>query len=121
MRDVEEDARKARIYIPEYLLEKYGLGHLTPAEIFHNYDKYEVDLEPALNKLYEEAMSLFEDAQQNLPAEETDNMKAALLMAKVYKKYLEKMKAKHFIFDREEISLTFKEKFNIFYEPARKV
>ncbi len=125
IRDVKEDARKGRIYIPKSLLEEVGHPLVTPEQIYDDYDRFEVELEPALKKLGEIADFNFNRAMKSLPVRERYNMRPALLMKKIYQKYLEKMREYHFIFERDEISLTLKEKFKIFYldpyEPVRKI
>ena len=123
LRDVKDDARKGRIYIPYDYLEEIGLQDLLPEEIYGNYDKYEIELEPAAKRLAEQADISFQRAMKNLPLRERGNMRPALMMKKIYQKYLEKMREYHFIFDRDEIALSVKEKFQIFYlnESARKI
>ncbi len=121
IRDVRQDAGMGRIYIPQELLENYHLADITPHEIFTDYARLEIDLEPALKDLSEMAETYYRKASKALPRKERKNMRAAILMMRIYKKYLEKMEFRKFMFDRDEIKLSFKEKFQILYEPVRKI
>jgi phytoene/squalene synthetase len=114
MRDVREDAVRGRIYLPLTLLQAYGLQQITAEELDKNFSNYESKISELLADMYLQANNYFKIAFENLPKSEANNMKIAMLMMRVYKKYLDKMKDSNFIFTRDEISLTLKEKLKLF-------
>lgn len=113
IRDIREDAARGRIYLPLTLLQKYNLAEVTPQNLSNNFEKYEPQISEVLSELHASANNYFKLAYESLPDSEKHNMQTATLMLKVYKKYLDKMKDKNFIFTREEISLSFLEKLKL--------
>lgn len=91
VRDVAEDARNGRIYLPQEDLRKFGVtegdlmeGVHTPA--FENLMQHEHD----------RARGFFEQAARLLPKEDKRHMLAAEMMGQVYSEILEKIRQKRF-------------------------
>ncbi len=120
MRDVKEDARNGRIYLPASLLEKHGFNY-NAEEIYTGYEMLKGGIVPILEDVSHMADGYFAEAMGNLPENEYKNMRPALLMMRVYKNYLEKMRAQRFVFERSDIKLSILEKVKIFYEPVGKI
>ncbi len=118
LRDVEEDARMGRIYVPKELAVKYNFLVLKPFELSLDYKSYLPRLKGVFAEMAAEAEKSLYSALNLLPEEEKQNMKPAMLMAKVYAKYLQKMKSADFEFERNDITLTTYEKFQIFFNGA---
>lgn len=114
IRDIKEDAEIGRIYIPQRILLRNSLVEVTTEEIAENFDRYKNQFAEASKELADLAKEHFIISEEVLPLEERENMKVPLLMRKVYKKYLEKMEKKGFIFDKKDIKLSKFDKLKIF-------
>ncbi|HCR85482.1 MAG TPA: hypothetical protein DIV86_02275 [Alphaproteobacteria bacterium] len=115
LRDFEEDFINGRIYIPLELFHKFGVDHLEIEFKKNNLVKIKQNLKPIFYELSNMAKSHYQAAFDNLPDEEMENMRPALLMEKIYSKYLYIMEAKKFEFQRRDISLSLWQKFQIFF------
>ena len=113
IRDVKEDAKNGRIYLPKSVMEKHLFNH-SPQEIYLQYEKLRFDIVKVLEDLALKAEGYFDKALEALPQEEVGNMNPALLMMNVYKNYLDKMRSARFIFERDDIKLTAIEKLKLF-------
>ncbi|MDX1950476.1 MAG: squalene/phytoene synthase family protein [Rickettsiales bacterium] len=113
IRDVEEDAKIDRVYIPKNLAIKYGFDNEITYKIAINYKEYLPKIKPAIKELARIAEGYFYKALNILPEEDRESMRVALIMARVYEIYLKKMKQKDFEFSKQEISLNFIEKLGL--------
>jgi phytoene/squalene synthetase len=113
MRDVEEDAERGRIYIPQSLIQNTKLANITPEDLYKNFKNYKPELQNILKSLAKKVEYYFEQSDKNLPPAELNNMKVALLIRKVYESYFNKMKTNNFIFEKSQIKLSNIEKFKI--------
>lgn len=114
MRDIKEDAAIGRIYIPQRLLLKNDLVDASPERINQNFDGYKIRFAEVSKDLAELAREHFKIAGEVLPLEEQNNMKVPLLMQKVYARYLQKMEKKGFVFEKNDIKLSWFDKMRIF-------
>ena len=101
IRDVGEDARRDRVYLPAEDLARFGLN---AEDIIARRDG------PAFRDLmqmqYERATTFFEHAFARLPAEDRDTQKAGLIMAAIYRKLLEEIRRDRFAVLEQRIALT---------------
>jgi len=90
LRDMQEDFANNRCYIPEMLLDKYGMSDLSPAEIAEAPSLWLIrsDMGRHSEHLYEMA----DEVLKSMPADEQKLMKPALLMRNIYFAYFCKMK-----------------------------
>jgi len=96
LRDVADDARTGRMYLPEADLYRF---QLTDAELFGGiHDGRYLAL---MNHEYERAMGHYRRAEELLPEEDRRTMVAGEVMRKIYKGILEKMRRDDFrVFDK---------------------
>jgi phytoene synthase len=94
LRDVHEDAERGRIYLPIELLEREGVQHLPPHELFKTEGARRVCRE--LGRMARERFRL---AAEMLPADERRAMRPALLMRGIYEPYLDRIEARDFRLD----------------------
>jgi phytoene synthase len=101
LRDVAEDARLGRIYLPGELLAKHGLADIEPDALIRS---------PATPKVCAEigqmARERFHLAAEILPDSERASMRPALLMRAVYERYLDRIEAAGFRVDGPPISFS---------------
>lgn len=88
IRDVGEDARRGRIYLPLDEIAKVGL---TEHDILHGVESEQV--KELLAFQIERAESFYDKALNNLPAEDTKSQKTGLMMAAIYRTLLREIKA----------------------------
>lgn len=104
LRDVEEDAREGRLYLPKELLEKHGCP-LDPNEIASA---------AGLPKVREElsmiARDKFKRARKALRSLDWRVLRPALLMMGVYEQYLDKMTARGWANGQPKVQLSKLEK-----------
>ncbi len=99
LRDVGQDAREnARIYLPLDELKRFGV---TPAAILRG------EREPGFHALadyqHQRASALYQQAYASLPASEQGHMIAARMMADIYHRILDQIKATGFqVLERRE-------------------
>ena len=100
IRDVGEDARRGRIYLPREALREFSVSEGQILALQH--DEH---LENLLSALYQRARRYYEQAAAILPREDRRSMMAAEMMAQVYSESLEKIRRKTFRVLHERIGL----------------
>jgi phytoene synthase len=101
IRDVGDDARKGRIYLPVNELQQFGV---TAADIlnFRHSDKFE-----ALMKFQaDRAQAIYDEALALLPKEDRRAQRPGLMMAAIYRTVLDEVERDHFKVLNQRISLT---------------
>lgn len=112
IRDVEEDARKGRIYIPQECLDIYGLGDITPQEIIDNPNQQNLYL--AYAELGKAARQFLERAQRRISIQDRKSLQPALFMQDIYIRYLRTMEEKRWRFKKEDLKLSFIDKVRVY-------
>ncbi|MEO8009654.1 MAG: presqualene diphosphate synthase HpnD [Betaproteobacteria bacterium] len=87
IRDVGEDARRGRVYLPIDELERFGL---SPTDIVHLQDREE--LRPLMEFQIERAERYYEQAFASLPAEDRKAQRPGLVMAAIYQAVLKEIR-----------------------------
>jgi len=84
LRDLEEDAKRGRLYLPRELLDKHGLKTTEPAAVLThpNLDKVCDELAAIARASYDEAERLFRRLDRRM-------MRPAIMMMAVYRRTLE--------------------------------
>lgn len=108
IRDVAEDARNGRIYLPLEDLRKF---QVTEEEILRG--EYTSGFEALMEFQYERAHAFYEKAERLLPSEDRQHMLAAEMMAQVYSEILEKIRRRRFQVFGKRIGLSKLRKFLI--------
>lgn len=108
IRDVAEDARNGRIYLP---LEDLRRFEVTESQILQG--EFTPGFEALMEFQYERAHAFYEKAERLLPSEDRQHMLAAEMMAQVYSEILEKIRRKRFQVFGKRIGLTKVRKFLI--------
>lgn len=101
IRDVGEDARKGRIYIPVNELQQFGVTAADLLNARHS-DKFEALMKfqsERAHKMYDEALAL-------LPPEDRRAQRPGLMMAAIYRTLLEEIERDHYHVLNQRISLT---------------
>jgi phytoene synthase len=101
IRDVGDDARKGRIYLPVNELQQFGV---TAADIlnFRHNDKFE-----ALMKFQcDRAHAVYDEAMALLPKEDRRAQRPGLMMAAIYRTVLDEIERDNFKVLNQRISLT---------------
>jgi phytoene synthase len=101
IRDVGDDARKGRIYLPVNELQQFGV---TAADIlnFRHNEKFE-----ALMKFQtDRAHAVYDEAMALLPKEDRRAQRPGLMMAAIYRTVLDEIERDHFKVLNQRISLT---------------
>lgn len=92
LRDVSEDAKMGRIYLPQDLLKRTGANE---ADVLHN--RWTPQLAEAMRQLGEEAQQHFQKAEESLPVSaERHRMLPAFLMSGIYQAYLTRLRQNQF-------------------------
>ena len=86
LRDVEEDARRGRIYLPQELLARHGLADIVPDAIVRT-----PGVEKVCGALGGMARRHFGAASEALPRSERRAMRPAILMRSIYEAYLDRI------------------------------
>ena len=86
LRDVAEDAKRGRIYLPQELLERHGLADIGPEAIGRT-----PGVEKVCGALGGMARRRFGAASEALPRSERRSMRPAILMRSVYEAYLDRI------------------------------
>ena len=101
IRDVGEDARRGRIYLPQDELARFGVSE---ADLLNGRDS------PAFQALmqfqYERAIACYERALAALPASARRAQRPGLAMAAIYRTLLDEIRRDHFPVLRARVSLT---------------
>ncbi|CAN5719384.1 presqualene diphosphate synthase HpnD [soil metagenome] len=108
IRDVAEDARNGRIYLPLEDLKKF---QVSEEQILRG--EYTASFEALMEFQYERAHAFYEKAERLLPSEDRQHMLAAEMMAQVYSEILEKIRKRRFQVFGKRIGLTKVRKFLI--------
>ncbi|MFZ6691941.1 presqualene diphosphate synthase HpnD [Undibacterium sp. SXout20W] len=101
IRDVGEDARKGRIYLPVNELQEFKV---TAAEILNA--KHTPQFEALMKFQYERAQKLYDDAFALLPPEDRRAQRTSLIMASIYRTLLIEIERDRFQVLNQRISLT---------------
>ena len=86
LRDVAEDAKRGRIYLPQELLERQGLANIMPNAITCT-----PGVEKVCRSLGAVARRHFGAASEAMPRSERRAMRPAILMRSVYEAYLDRI------------------------------
>ncbi|GGC59980.1 presqualene diphosphate synthase HpnD [Undibacterium terreum] len=101
IRDVGEDARKGRIYLPVNELQQF---QVTAADILNA--RHSPQFEALMQFQYERAQKLYDEAFALLPAEDRRTQRTGLIMAAIYRALLVEVKEDGFHVLNQRISLT---------------
>ncbi len=101
LRDVGEDARNGRIYLPLEDLRKFDV---STAQIRRF--QFDEKLEALLRFEYDRARHYYDLAAKLLPKEDRRRMLAAEMMAQIYSEILEKIRRKRFRVFEGRVSLS---------------
>ncbi|MCE1239627.1 MAG: presqualene diphosphate synthase HpnD [Azonexaceae bacterium] len=100
IRDVGEDARRGRIYLPVDELQRFNV----PASDLLN-GKYSDNFTALMQFQYERAQQYYEQAFSLLPAVDRKNQRPGLIMAAIYRTLLDEIRAENFQVLHQRISL----------------
>jgi len=101
LRDVGEDARQGRIYLPMEDLRKFGVSTEQILRL-----EFDEQVEALLKFEYQRAKRYFNLAAKLLPKEDRRRMQAAEMMAQIYSELLEKIRQRHFQVFEGRVSLS---------------
>ena len=101
IRDVGEDARRDRIYLPQDELARYGvpvadIAQARESENFHRLMEFQI----------ERAFGYFRTAFAKLPPADRDTQRAGIIMAAIYQALLEEIRADGCHVLKQRVSLT---------------
>jgi phytoene synthase len=101
IRDVGEDARKGRIYLPVNELQQFNV---TAADILNA--RHSENFEKLMRFQYERAQRAYDEAFALLPAEDRRAQRPGLIMAAIYRAVLDEIERDGFHVLNQRISLT---------------
>ncbi|MGO9443409.1 MAG: presqualene diphosphate synthase HpnD [Thiobacillaceae bacterium] len=101
IRDVGEDARRNRVYLPQSELDQFGV---RIADIIHG--KQSEAFKELMRFQYERAVGFYEKALAQLPAVDRRSQRPGLAMAAIYRATLEEIRQGEFNVLKERTSLT---------------
>jgi len=101
IRDVGEDARKGRIYLPVNELQKFGV---TAADLLNA--RHSENFESLMRFQVERAQRAYDEAFALLPAEDRRAQRPGLIMAAIYRTLLDEIERDGFHVLTQRISLT---------------
>lgn len=101
IRDVGEDARRGRIYIPMDELKQFNV---PAADILNG--KYSDNFTALMQFQYERAEKYYAQALAQLPAIDRKSQRPGLIMAAIYRTVLDEIKRENFQVLHQRISLT---------------
>ena len=101
IRDVGDDARRGRIYLPINELQQFGV---TAADILNA--RHSDQFVALMQFQYERAQACYEEAFALLPKEDRRAQRTSLIMAAIYRTLLEEIKNDGFKVLNQRISLT---------------
>ncbi len=101
IRDVGEDARRGRIYLPQDELTRFGVRE---ADLLNGRDTPE--FQALMQFQYERAVACYERARAALPARARRDQRAGLVMAAIYRALLDEIRRDRFPVLRARVSLT---------------
>ncbi|MCH2221936.1 MAG: squalene/phytoene synthase family protein, partial [Dechloromonas sp.] len=100
IRDIGEDARRGRIYIPMDELKQFNV---PAADILNG--KYSDNFTALMQFQYERAERYYEQAFAQLPAVDRKSQRPGLIMAAIYRTVLDEIKRENFQVLHQRISL----------------
>ncbi|CAN5699235.1 phytoene/squalene synthase family protein [soil metagenome] len=106
LRDVKEDARINRIYIPQEDLEKFGVSE---QQIFDN--NFDEKFKRLIKFQIERARSFYQKGEQGIPLLEKDSRFTVLLASRIYAKILDEIEKQNFNVFVKRAHTTRKQKF----------
>ena len=101
IRDVGEDARRGRIYLPLDELERFGV---TPADILNGRETE--GFQRLMEFQFERAQSYYRQAMDELPAADRKTQRTGLIMAAIYRTLLDEIRHDGYHVLNQRISLT---------------
>lgn len=101
IRDIGEDARRGRIYIPMDELKRFNV---PAADILNA--KYSDNFRALMQFQYERANAYYDKAMSQLPAVDRKTQKPGLIMAAIYRTLLEEIRREDFQVLHQRIALT---------------
>ncbi len=101
IRDVGDDARNGRIYLPVNELQQFNV---KAADILNG--RYSDNFSALMRFQYERAQQAYRDAIQALPAQDRRTQRPGLMMAAIYHALLEEIEQSNFQVLHQRISLT---------------
>jgi len=113
IRDVKEDARMGRVYLPAEDLARFGRtpSDLDPACLENGFDA--ASLRPVLELVAERARQFYGAAEQLLPLIDEDSRPALWTLVQIYRRLLEKIAKRNFDVFSERVRLTVPEKLGV--------
>ena len=111
LRDLDEDARRGRVYLPEEDLERF---HLCPEDLLQG--QRPANLSRLVRFEADRARHYFQAARDALPPEDRRSMLAAEIMAAIYREILEQMPAAQFDVFRNRLTVPKKRRLKIALE-----
>jgi len=120
LRDIDEDAKNGRIYLPKEKLEKYGFKDISPEALLKRRKSHDPDLNKVAVFLGSMAEGFMYKAERALSSRDRKNMKAALLMQQVYMIYLGMLSSMRWNTEKENIKISFAQKVKILFSSPEK-
>lgn len=101
LRDIGEDARRQRVYLPDSLLRAHGLDRADVLSLSET-----PQLTAALAELAQRAHALYDQALADLPSWSVAQQRPGLVMAAIYRDLLKVIEASNFQVLHQRIALT---------------
>lgn len=101
IRDVGEDARNGRIYLPLEDLRKF---HVSEGQILQL--RFDSNMAALLQYQTDRALQYYKEAASVLPAEDRPQLQAAVMMGQIYLEILEKIRRKKFPVFTERVRIS---------------
>jgi phytoene synthase len=113
LRDVKEDARMGRVYLPEEDLARCGRtpADLDPARLGNGFDVSTV--RPVLELVAERARGFYNAANELMPLIDEDSRPALWTLVEIYRRLLEKIARRNYDVFSERVRLTVPEKLGV--------
>ncbi len=113
LRDIKEDARMGRIYLPEEDLARFGRSpsDLDPVRVENGVDA--ASFRPVLELVAERARQCYRAAQELLPLIDEDSRPALWTLVEIYRRLLEKIARRNYDVFSERIRLSVPEKLGV--------
>jgi phytoene synthase len=103
IRDIGEDARRGRIYIPEEYLAEFNI---QPTDILKLQIPDNANFHALMSKMTKLARQYYHDAMQSLPAEDRATQLSGLIMANIYFRILDEIENSNFAVLNQKITIT---------------
>ncbi len=113
IRDVKEDARMGRIYLPQEDLSRFGRtpADLDPTRLQNGFDVS--SLRPVLELEADRARQLYASAEQLLPLIDEDSRPALWTLVQIYRRLLDKIAKRNYDVFSERVRLSVPEKLGL--------